>query len=454
MVLFSYLGLGVGPGSSMLLAALLLTPAGQAAAELGAGAGAGDTARTVDEEAIARSVWEHAPGVIDARRELVEAESAADQVRLLPNPNLAGSWATIPVGPRNPPGESFAQIPSYSVGISELVEVGKRGPRRRAADAVLAADRFKLEDAYRQSFFAVMESLADQAAATARAAALARLAEGSAESLALQRLRSERGDVAGLDVDRIEVDHLRLLSRITETSVEREAARRTCALALGQACPRLDDSRAALAFLERGLAPPRFAVDGVRIDDLPEVKALHAERAAAGEERLLASRLRIPDPTIGVAFTHDQFTVAGNQANSLTLSVGMPLPLFDRGQVAARRAERHGEVLDAALSARREAARAAFHSAARQLELVRTRAGQLDEGALPRARSVVARMEAAAHRGGAAWTDVLLARRALEELQLERIEIAAEAHKLLLALRSVAGALPDAHAVHHGRDGP
>ena len=99
---------------------------------------------------------------------MIDAESAAEQTRLLPNPNLEAAWSTIPVGPRNPPDQPFGKVPSYSVGVSQFVELGKRGPRRRLAEAVLAAERYRLESAYRQTFFAVLESLADQAAATAR----------------------------------------------------------------------------------------------------------------------------------------------------------------------------------------------------------------------------------------------------------------------------------------------
>jgi cobalt-zinc-cadmium efflux system outer membrane protein len=404
---------------------------------------------SIDEKEIARLVWEHAPSVLEARRQLGDAASLADQARLLPNPGLVATWGTIPVGQRNPPEQPFGQVPSYSFGISQLVELGKRGPRRRAAEALREAEGQRLEAAYRESLLAVMESLADQAATTARAAALERLAEGSAESLELQRARAKKGDAAGLEVDRIEVDHLRLLSRITDTHVEREAARRTCALMLGHACPRFEQADRALAFLEAGLTDAPPTADWPRVDDRPDVKAVVFERAAATEAQLLAARSRIPDPTVAVFFTHDQFTAAGNQANSLTVSVALPLPLFDRGQVAERRAERDARLLNSILVARRSGAHAALQAANRQLDLVRARARQLDEQALPRARSVVERMEVAARRGGASWPDVLLARRALEELQLDRVQVATEGHKLLLGLRSAAGMLPHPPRASH-----
>ena len=67
----------------------------------------------------------------------------------------------------------------------------------------------------------------------------------------------------------------------------------------------------------------------------------------------------------------------------------------------------------------------------------------LDSEAIPRAQGVAERMDAAARRGGAALQDVLLARRALEELQLDRVAVAAERFRAVVDLRRAAGLLPD-----------
>jgi len=59
------------------------------------------------------------------------------------------------------------------------------------------------------------------------------------------------------------------------------------------------------------------------------------------------------------------------------------------------------------------------------------------------ARTTAERVEAAARRGGAALQDVLLARRAMEELQLDRVDVAGETFAARLDIRRAAGTVPD-----------
>jgi outer membrane protein, heavy metal efflux system len=388
-----------------------------------------------DEAGLARLLWERSPALLATRQELAEAEAVRDRTHLLPNPGLAASWATIPLGERNPPGHPFWQTPNYTVGLSQFVELGKRGPRQRAAAAALAATRHTLEDGFRLTFFALLESLAEQAEAAGRIAVLEGLAADSAETLRLQRARAERGDVAGLEVDRLEVEHLRLLSELREAEGEREAAVATCGQILGSACPRFRDAQEARRFLARAEEVPPPPVGAVDLALRPDLRALAAREAEAEAELELASRQKIPDPVVSFGYQRDQFVLAGAQANSLILEVAIPLPIFDRGQVDAVRARR---VRQAAAATREAFVRASAQSLEirrQSLELLSARARALDEEAVPRARSVAERMEAAAQRGGAALQDVLLARRALQELQLDRIEVAVARYKALLDIR-------------------
>src|SRR5207248_66671 len=124
------------------------------------------------------------------------------------------------------------------------------------------------------------------------------------------------------------------------------------------------------------------------------------------------------------------------------VSVTIPLPLFDHGQTEAARARRR-------LSTNQAAAQALTSSAVRglsiqraQLQILSARSRLLEEQAVPRARSVVERTEAAFRRGGLGFPDVLLARRAFEELELDRIGVAADAHRASINLRRATADLP------------
>jgi cobalt-zinc-cadmium efflux system outer membrane protein len=396
------------------------------------------------EQTIAESLWQHSPQLAQARAELVEGEASRDRSHLLPNPNLGATWSTIPLGERNPPGQPFWSVPNYGIQLGSTFEIGKRGPRQRAAQAGFDAARLDLEDSFRQTFFAVLETLAGQAEAVARLAVLQRLAADGEESLRLQRARAERGDVAGLEVDRLEVEHLRLLSQVQEATGVRDSALAACAQLLGVPCPRFRDEAEARRFLAQAERASGASADlaGAQIAERPDLRALTARERAAEAERVLASRRAIPDPTITVGYTRDQFVVSGNQANSVNLALSIPLPVFDRGQVdevRARRLRDNASGLRAGLTA---SARESLRIGQERIALLVRRAGALDKDAVPRAQTVLDRTEAAARRGGVSLQEVLLARRALEELQLDRVEVAAEHFRVLLDVRRAAGPAP------------
>jgi cobalt-zinc-cadmium efflux system outer membrane protein len=156
----------------------------------------------------------------------------------------------------------------------------------------------------------------------------------------------------------------------------------------------------------------------------------------------LAERQAIPDPVASLSFTHDQFVASGNQPNSLSVNVTIPLPLFDRGQTEATRARRRLAINEAEIQALTATVRRGIALQRSQLDTLSARARLLEEQALPRAQRVVERTEAAFRRGGVGFPEVLLARRAFEELELDRIEVAAAAHRARLALRRATASLP------------
>jgi cobalt-zinc-cadmium efflux system outer membrane protein len=403
-----------------------------------------------DEVALAERLWRRSPELAAARDGLIDAEAGQAKARLLPNPTLNASWATIPLGERNPPDHppGFWDVPNYNVSLGTLIELGKRGPRQRASDAVAAGAKQSLRDAHRLTFFALLEALSDQAASVARAAVLSKLAGDSAEGLRLQRARAERGDVAALEVDRLEVEHLRLLSSLSEAEAAREAAVSACSHLLGGACPRFANDNEARRYLARAAEP--LAVPADAVSRRPDVAALAAREAEADAAATLAARQKIPDPTVSVGYQRDQFVVSGNQANSLNVAVSVPLPVFDHGQAEAARARRLKETAVLARASLSEGARAELDLARQRLTLLAGRAAGLDRDAIPRAQNVVERMDAAARRGGAALQDVLLARRALEELRLDRVDVELERFKATVDLRRAAGLVPGPDNVDRG----
>ena len=244
-----------------------------------------------DESRVATLVWENAPDVLAARAQSIDADAVRDRSYLLPNPVVGVGWATIPIGKRTDDA-AFWDVPNYSVGVSTLIELGKRGPRQAAAEAAKRSAGFASRDVYRRAFFDVLETLSNQAAATIRAAVLRRLVSSSEESLRLQRARAERGDVAALEVDRLRVEHLRLRSALGETEAEQQLAILACVRVLGLECPRLSDEDEATAFLRRVSVPETETA--VTIRERPDLQARGAEALRLRAESVLASRLKDP----------------------------------------------------------------------------------------------------------------------------------------------------------------
>jgi cobalt-zinc-cadmium efflux system outer membrane protein len=400
-----------------------------------------------DERALAAAVWQSAPEVLAARRDLIDAEATQARAHLLPNPTLSGSWNNVPLGSRptidpmtNKPVE-FSDVYNYNVGVSELIELGKRGPRQRAAAAARAGSQMGLLDVYLRNYFEVLEALADQAAQTARLAVLQRLVTDSQESLRLQRARADKGDIAPLEVDRLEVEHSRLLSSMYDAQADREGAVVQCNSILGAPCPRFAGEEDARRFLSSHGSPPQADSEAV-LAARPDLQALRAEHNRLEEELTLAERQAIPDPVAGVSYTHDNFVAAGNQPNVLNFTVTLPLPFFDHGQTEATRARRRLSTNQAAVQSLTSSALRALTALRAQLQILSARTRLLEEQAVPRARSVVERTEAAFRRGGVGFPDVLLARRAFEELELDRIEVAAAAHRASINLRRATADLP------------
>jgi outer membrane protein, heavy metal efflux system len=394
-----------------------------------------------DEQELAAAIWRGSPDVIAGRASIADARAMELRAGLYPNPSVSATWGTIPVGRRNPAGVPFDQVPNYTIGASQLFEIGKRGPRTEAAQAGAEEARLALRQLFRERFLDLLHAIGEQAIATGRAAVLARLVEDSEETLRLQRLRASHGDVAGLEVDRLEVEHLRLLSSLGEARASIEAAAASCALLLGQACPRFETLEEALRYL--GGPPEGHQDDDQAISNRPDLLALGASEKRARAEGLLASRQKIPDPTVSAGFTHDEFEISGSQPNSFTLSLGFPVPLFDRGQPEAARASARARLAIEQRATLAAGAHRALEADRRRLAILGERTRRLDEQAIPIAKATAVRLEAAARRGGAALQDVLLARRAMEELQLDRVDVAGDGFSARLEIRRASGSVPD-----------
>lgn len=397
-----------------------------------------------DDGALVRLVWQHEPSVLEARAAAERAASEVVRARTYPNPTLDFTWGTIPVGPTNPPdlADPITNVPNYTFGLSELVEIAKRGPREAATVAEFEQADSQARATLLAKTFDLLRAIGKIARSQVRLASMAELVSASNELLDLDRARAAHGDVAPVDVERAEVEAVRLLASRDREVADLNAARAECTAIVATGCPEFASPHDARRFLVRATdaaMPSGWSHD---IEDRrPDARALAAGIRAAEQRELLGHRKVVPDVTVRVGYTYDTFVVSGNQRNSLALGVQVPLPVLDRGQADVMAAHSAASMLAEERRAVLASGKLALESAIRQRDVLRSRAKQLDV-ALAKARSVRQTIEETSRRGGVAMSDVLLARRSVQELILERDDIDAEAFEAALQMRQTAALLP------------
>lgn len=393
------------------------------------------------EPDLAQLLWERSPELQLSRGRVAQARGDYERALLLPNPNLDVSMNTIPVGPLNTaadPGLTNPwDVPNYAFGVSELIELGKRGPRQESTRRALDAAINDARELLRQRFFDLDEHLGEIAAAQARIAELQTVADDAHHMTIIQKARADRGEAVPLDADRALLEEEKLRSAVGIEQEHMLAELRACTELLGVTCEPFDTSDHAISFLEHSASAPN-----VQLEDRPDVQSLKAQEDSARALETLFHRKAIPDPTVRFGYVRDQFVASGNQQNSLFVGLSIPLTFFDHGQADARAA---AAAADAAARSRERTLQSAQVSLQRIIEQqksLETRRSQLRDHALPLARDVVSRLDQALARGGIPVQDLIFARRTLAELLIDARDLDLASFRNGVALLRVGGAVP------------
>ena len=349
------------------------------------------------------------------------ARADARQARLLGNPVLDATWGTIPVGETNPAGlhSPLTNIPSYSVGASYTFPLGKRGPRRERGDALAEGASYSAEASARNQALDFARLLGRIAVTRLRIDGLRGVVEQQRGVLDIARTRLAQGFGTPLDIDRLEIDLSRTQQQVLVNEAEEQAGLTACAVYAGAPCQAIGSAEDARALV---LAWAKRAVDGApHVEARPDLRALDAFQRASIAEADLARAQAIPDPTVRLGYTYDQFTISGNQESSLNLTVMIPVTIFDHGQAQLQAAEARRARLQSqrALTLRSSNTRIA---SLRELLRLQQKRQEAIAKTLPRARAVLDDLQRAANGRLIPFTDVLQARRTLDELLVEEAD--------------------------------
>jgi cobalt-zinc-cadmium efflux system outer membrane protein len=250
---------------------------------------------------------------------------------LRPNPDFTLSADGTQIAPSKGVWQPFAGT-FVSPGISYLFERrNKRGLRFEAAKQGTAVGVAQASDTERNLLF----NLRSAFIGILQAKAVLRLAQDNLDYydkiLKISRDRFQAGDIARMDLDRLELQRLQYESDV-QTALVNLRTTKINLLAL------LDDRRPVDSFDVDG--PFDFSEDLHSLDDYrkdaldarPDLRAAVLSVKQAETEYQLAEADGSTDPTIGVWFTHNGSFNNPDALNTLGASVSIPLRFFDRNQ--------------------------------------------------------------------------------------------------------------------------
>lgn len=260
-----------------------------------------------------------------------ELKAQAITAHLRPNPDFTLTADGTQVTPSHGVWQPFAGT-FVSPGISYLFERrNKRGLRYEAAKEGTAIGAAQSADTERTLLFSVRSAFVG----VLQAKAVLRLAKVNLDYydkiLKVSRDRFQVGDIARIDLDRLELQRLQYESDLQNAEVNLRTTKINL-LAL------LDDRRPVDSFDVDG--PFDFRDDLLALDDYrkeafdarPDLRAAVLTVKQAETNYKLAEADGSADPTIGVWFTHNGSFNNPDALNTIGASVSIPLRIFDRNQ--------------------------------------------------------------------------------------------------------------------------
>ena len=269
--------------------------------------------------------------MLAGRLNIDELKAEEITAHLRPNPGFTFTADGTQIAPSNGVWKPFAGT-FISPGVSYLFERrNKRGLRYESARQGTAIGVAQQADLERTLLF----NLRSAFVGVLQAKAVLRLAQDNLDYydkvLKISRDRYQAGDIARIDLDRLELQRLQYESDL-QTALVNLRTTKINLLAL------LDDRRPVDSFDVEGtydFSEDILALDDYRKDALgtrPDLRAAVLSVQQAETNYKLAEANGSTDPTISAWYTHNGSYNNPDALNTLGVSVGIPLRIFDRNQ--------------------------------------------------------------------------------------------------------------------------
>ena len=352
--------------------------------------------------------------------------------RLLPNPLFSiGTQSSFTQG--NTPARSG----ELQAQVQQLFEIaGKRGYRIESAAFGAQSAEANFEDAVRQLSLTLKEAYYRVQLAQRRLAIAEENRDRFARIMEVNTIRFKKGYIAEVDLIRIRLQVVDFQSQVIESIQEAESARADLRQLLRLSPVTKVELTTELDF--RRVDPDIEKLRSVALESRPDLRGKRATYSQREADLKLAKAHRYPDILIGAGYAIQGPRGPDNPQTGM-ISLGVPLPLFDRNQGGVMQAEVAAQSaqadLDKTVNQVENQVDVAYHNLLQSRRLVEAYlAGVLDD-----ARSTFTIVERAYERGGATILDLLDAARTSRAIQQNYIEALFTYQHNLFQLESAVG---------------
>jgi cobalt-zinc-cadmium efflux system outer membrane protein len=366
--------------------------------------------------------------------DLLAAEAAVEGAQgdvqaaaAIKNPILSGSFGKSRAfsgctdAQGNPVSCGWLPDPALAVGLSDDGAIfdslsGKRRLRVAVARAALEASRASRDDALRTLTAQVKIQFLQQLLAQDALRFAREVAQASARTFELTRIRYEEGAINEADLARIEVAKLESEQSVDQANQAVRDARAQLAFLLGVR-GRVPELTVVAPDLEHFAVPPGLespspdALLAAALEARPDLAAARRQRERTEAALALARRQRFPDVTLSLNYVQQGTTPAATTPPTFAIGLSIPLPLLYRQQGEIRRAE--ADLSSQSLASAKVEAQVAVdvESGLADWQAAGSLARRMEGGLLERARRARDLVEIQYRKGAASLLDFLDAQR-------------------------------------------
>lgn len=347
--------------------------------------------------------------------------TAAGQI---PNPDVSLNMLSISPWSGYGAGPWKDKKMDTQLRLDQLIERGsKRELRVKSAAARLDAARFDLDEAARQQLGLLRYAYYNLRLAQERLVLAQETAALYGKSAEAGKLRKKAGDIAPVDLSRLQIDQGRADSDARQALTDLQQARQALAYLIGR-----DAEAESLVAADSWPALEALALAQAPLEQRPDLAAASRRLQAAEAERDLAKAKKSRDVTLGIQYEHN---MQNAPTNSYGFGVSVPLFIWHEYEGEIARSEADLDVARRQLEQLQAQATGQVAQARNALLSARDRYQRLEGGLLADAERVAKAAEFAYSKGAMGLMDLLDARRTLRQIQIEAASARADYAKAL-----------------------